>query len=64
MIDPVDFPDPVVMSREEGALVYVMHDAPTKPEVCTCGHAGLGMMWHLQPCDVKRALVNLWGVLA
>lgn len=58
------FPEPQVMSREQSAMVYVLHDAPTNPALCDCGHRGLGMNWHMRPCPVKEALVTVREVLA
>lgn len=42
---------------------YVVTDAPTKRELCSCGHAGMGMTWHMSPCIVKAALHQLRAVL-
>lgn len=49
---PVSAGEPAVavMTAEESARVKASLNAPTDPDLCVCGHEGLGTGWHSNTC--------------
>lgn len=45
----IDFPEPVIASPE---ALADWRDA-TDPDLCTCGHNGLAVAWHINDCPIK-----------